>query len=184
MVRQAGAPSEDNERHSAGIRAAGPHYPTRQLGSCHSHVFPGLRALLTHPWVFVLWFGGVEGGVVDHCGSDRFVAVSGRGGFMRGAAALSWSTRSGRPALPAVVAREPPQGSPRQSADLTRTPGPRCSRCSAWWCQTRPGSAGRWPPRASMARAISASGERNPNAIRASSLILVLTDSISPWDRP
>ena len=42
---------------------------------------------------------------------------------MRGAAALSWSTRSGRPALPAVVAREPPQGSPRQSADPTRTPG-------------------------------------------------------------
>ena len=35
-----------------------------------------------------------------------------------------------------------------------------------------------------MARAISASGERNPNAIRASSRILVLTDSISPWDRP
>ena len=42
---------------------------------------------------------------------------------MWGAAALSWSTRSGGPALPAVVAREPPQGSPRQSADLTRTAG-------------------------------------------------------------
>src|SRR5678815_3962152 len=79
-------------------------------------------ALLTHPWVFVLWFAALWG-VVDQCGSDRFVAVSGRGGFMWGAAALSWSTRSGGPALPAVVAREPPQGSPRQSADLTRTAG-------------------------------------------------------------
>lgn len=31
MVRQAGAPNEDNERHSAGIRAAGTHYPTLNL---------------------------------------------------------------------------------------------------------------------------------------------------------
>ena len=61
---------------------------------------------------------------------------------MRGAAALSWSTRSGRPALPAVVAREPPQGSPRQSADLTRTPGPRCSRCSAGWVSGASGQCG------------------------------------------
>jgi hypothetical protein len=30
-------------------------------------------ALLTLPWVFVLWFGGVLWGVVDHCliGSSR-----------------------------------------------------------------------------------------------------------------
>src|SRR6476646_10587925 len=35
-----------------------------------------------------------------------------------------------------------------------------------------------------MASAMSASGERNPNAIRVSSRILVLVDSISPWDRP
>ena len=70
----------------------------------------GLRAVVRG----ILWGG------IDHCGSDRFVAVSGRGGFMRGAAALSWSTRSGRPALPAVVAREPPQGSPRQSASARR----------------------------------------------------------------
>ena len=108
---------------------------------------PHLWALLTHPWVFVgwfavLWFAAFSGGGIDHCGSDRFVAVSGRGGFMRGAAALSWSTRSGRPALPAVVAREPPQGSPRQSADLTRTPGPRCSRCSAWWGSGASGQCG------------------------------------------
>src|ERR1700736_4424116 len=40
---------------------------------------------------------------------------AGRGGF-------KLVTRSGRLALPAVVAREPPQGSPRQCADLTRTP--------------------------------------------------------------
>ena len=43
MVRQAGAPNEDNERHSAGIRAAGTHYPTRQLVRDqpvrHFHVF-------------------------------------------------------------------------------------------------------------------------------------------------
>ena len=32
---------------------------------------------------------GVPWGGIDHGGSDRFVAVSGRGGFMRGAAALS-----------------------------------------------------------------------------------------------
>ena len=44
--------------------------------------------------------------------------------------------------LPAVVAREPPQGSPRQSADLTRTPGPRCSRCSAWWGSGASGQCG------------------------------------------
>src|SRR5664279_3901569 len=51
----------------------------------------------------------------------------------------------------------------------------------------RPGRLGRWPPRLSMARAIRASGERKPNAIRVSSRILVLTDSIkaldSPWSR-
>jgi len=35
-----------------------------------------------------------------------------------------------------------------------------------------------------MARAMRASGERNPNAIRVSSRILVLVDSISPCDRP
>ena len=35
-----------------------------------------------------------------------------------------------------------------------------------------------------MASAMSASGERNPNAIRVSRRILVLVDSISPWDRP
>ena len=33
-------------------------------------------------------------------------------------------------------------------------------------------------------QAMRACGDRNPNAIRASSLILVLTDSISPWQRP
>ena len=35
-----------------------------------------------------------------------------------------------------------------------------------------------------MARAMRASGERNPNAMRVRSRILVLVDSISPWDRP
>ena len=35
-----------------------------------------------------------------------------------------------------------------------------------------------------MARAMRASGERNPNAMRVRSRILVLTDSISPLDRP
>ena len=49
--------------------------------------------------------------------------------------------------------------------------------------QARPGSAGRNPPRASMASAMSASADRNPNAIRCSSLILVLVDSINALDR-
>ena len=83
---------------------------------------------------------------------------------MRGAAALSWSTRSGRPALPAVVAREPPQGSPRRSADPTRTPGAALFAMRRWWVSARAGSAGRWPPRASIARAMSASAEWKPNA--------------------
>lgn len=50
-----------------------------------------------------------------------------------------------------------------------------------------PGSAGRRPPSASMARAMSAAGLRNPKAIRVMTRILVLTDSIlpllSPWSR-
>ena len=33
-----------------------------------------------------------------------------------------------------------------------------------------------------MARAMSASGERKPNAMRVRSRILVLVDSISPWE--
>lgn len=39
-------------------------------------------------------------------------------------------------------------------------------------------------PRLSMARAIRASGERKPNAMRVISRILVLTDSIRALDRP
>lgn len=35
-----------------------------------------------------------------------------------------------------------------------------------------------------MARAMRASGERNPNAIRVMRRILVLTDSMRPLDRP
>ena len=50
--------------------------------------------------------------------------------------------------------------------------------------QFRPGRTGRCSPRASIARAIRASGERNPNAMRVRSRILVLVDSISPLDRP
>ena len=34
-----------------------------------------------------------------------------------------------------------------------------------------------------MARAMRASGERNPKAIRVRSRILVVVDSMSPWDR-
>ena len=48
----------------------------------------------------------------------------------------------------------------------------------------RPGRVGRWPPRLSMARAMRASGERKPNAIRVMRRILVLTDSMRPFDRP
>src|SRR5207247_1825233 len=56
-----------------------------------------------------------------------------------------------------------------------------CIRGSA---QARPGSGGHRPPRASMASPISASGERNPKAIRVSSRSLVLTDSTRPLDSP
>jgi hypothetical protein len=52
--------------------------------------------------------------------------------------------------------------------------------CAGFAGQARSGRAGRCPPRASMASAISASGERNPNASRVSSRILVLVDSINP----
>jgi hypothetical protein len=44
--------------------------------------------------------------------------------------------------------------------------------------------AGRSPPRLSMASAISAGADRNPNAIRVSWRILELTDSTSALDRP
>ena len=43
----------------------------------------------------------------------------------------------------------------------------------------RPGRSGQTPPTASMAMAMSASGERNPNATRVSTRILVLVDSTS-----
>ena len=46
------------------------------------------------------------------------------------------------------------------------------------WVMVRPGRAGRWPPRASMARAMSASGERNPNAMQVSRRILCWCGSI------
>jgi hypothetical protein len=65
---------------------------------------------------------------------------------MRGAAALSWSRARAGPALPAVVAREPPQGSPRQPADWTGTPLGEVARYAPWgmrWCQARPGRLGR-----------------------------------------
>jgi hypothetical protein len=48
----------------------------------------------------------------------------------------------------------------------------------------RPGSEGRWPPRESIARAMRASGDLNPKAIRVSRRILVLVLSIRPLDRP
>ena len=50
--------------------------------------------------------------------------------------------------------------------------------------QARPGSVGRSPPRASMASAMSASAEWNPNAIRVISRILVFIDSMRPLDKP
>src|SRR5215216_4678982 len=48
----------------------------------------------------------------------------------------------------------------------------------------RSGSGGHSPPTLSIASAISALGERNPNATRVSSRILVLVDSTSPLDSP
>ncbi len=45
----------------------------------------------------------------------------------------------------------------------------------------RPGSSGRRPPRASIARPMSASGDLKPKAIRCSSRILVLVDSMSAF---
>ncbi len=50
--------------------------------------------------------------------------------------------------------------------------------------QFRPGRAGRWPPRLSMSRAMRAGMDRNPNAMRVMSRILVFTDSMRPLDRP
>ncbi len=50
--------------------------------------------------------------------------------------------------------------------------------------QFRPGSCGGWLPRASSARAMRGWGPWNPKAIRVSRRILVLVDSISPWERP
>ena len=41
-----------------------------------------------------------------------------------------------------------------------------------------------WPPRLSMARAMSASGDLKPNAMRVMSLILVFIDSTRPLERP
>ena len=48
----------------------------------------------------------------------------------------------------------------------------------------RPGRSGHSPPTLSIARPISASGERNPNAIRVSTRSLVLTDSTRALDSP
>src|SRR5829696_8366189 len=48
----------------------------------------------------------------------------------------------------------------------------------------RSGSGGHSPPTLSITSAISALGERNPNATRVSSRILVLVDSTSPLDSP
>jgi hypothetical protein len=53
-----------------------------------------------------------------------------------------------------------------------------------WVGQARPGSGGHSPPRASMARPISASGDLNPNAIRVSRRSLVLTDSTRALEAP
>src|SRR5215218_738743 len=47
----------------------------------------------------------------------------------------------------------------------------------------RPGRGGHSPPTVSIASPIKASGDLNPNAIRVSRRILVLTDSTSPLDR-
>ena len=47
----------------------------------------------------------------------------------------------------------------------------------------RPGSEGRGPPKESLARAMRASGNLNPKAIRVSRRILVLVDSIRALGR-
>ena len=59
----------------------------------------------------------------------------------------------------------------------------RRARVLAAGFQVRPGRGGRNPPRASMASAMSASGDLKPNAMRCSSLILVLVDSMSALER-
>jgi hypothetical protein len=53
-----------------------------------------------------------------------------------------------------------------------------------WVGQARPGSGGHSPPRASMARPMSAAGDLNPNAIRVSRRSLVLTDSTRALEAP
>src|SRR4029450_13524943 len=53
-----------------------------------------------------------------------------------------------------------------------------------WVGQARLGSGGHSPPRASMARPMSAAGDLNPNAIRVSRRSLVLTDSPRALEAP
>jgi hypothetical protein len=60
--------------------------------------------------------------------------------------------------------------------------GPEGSSPDASVGQFRPGSAGRWPPRLSRASAMRASGDLNPKAILVIRRILVLVDSIRPFD--
>ena len=47
-----------------------------------------------------------------------------------------------------------------------------------------PGSSGQTPPTASMTMAMSASGDRKPNATRVSTRILVFVDSTSAFEVP
>jgi len=62
---------------------------------------------------------------------------------------------------------------PAQAADS--------SRLRVLW---RPGSSGQTPPTASIAMAMSASGERKPNATRVRTRILVFVDSTSAFEVP
>src|ERR1035438_8229527 len=75
---------------------------------------------------------------------------------------------------------------PASDLSSARQMRPSC-RLRGWIGDHLPGSGGRRPPSASIARAMSAVGLWKPKAIRVMTLILVFTDSIrpllSPWSR-
>ncbi len=56
--------------------------------------------------------------------------------------------------------------------------------CDGCVGHVRPGRAGRCPPRVSMSRAMRASGSLKPKAMRVRRRILVLTDSVRPFESP
>jgi len=127
----------------------------------------------------------------------RGVVTSGSSANQRRLGAMVWHSRltrscgrcaapSGRTGLP-----RPTRGGSTRAPAVPRCSGPpeplaaelgpnrvlKKGSCDSCVGQERPGSGGQQPPRLSIARPISASGERNPKAMRVSRRSFVLTDS-------